>query len=93
MKRSLKSSLGAAGDLIGEAEVTWKKGEKVAVKSAPPVEEQSITDPCNPDYVGPEECKDGSEQQAITDPCDPDYVGPEECKEDAKDAKAPPPSK
>ncbi len=89
VKRNLKSSLGAAGDLIGEAEVTWKKGAKRDVKGVEPGEVQDITDPCDPDYVGPAECKDGSEEQSITDPCDPDYVGPAECKEDA----APPSSK
>jgi hypothetical protein len=86
VKRNLRSTLGAAGDLVGEAEVTWTKGEKRDVKAAPAGEVQEKSDPCDPDYVGPQECKDGSEQQNITDPCDPDYVGPEECKE-------PPPAK
>ena len=90
VKRDFKMAIGDAGDLIGEAEVVWKKGAKREVEVVPQGEVQDITDPCDPDYVGPEECKDGSEQQNITDPCDPDYVGPGECKEEAT---PPPPAK
>lgn len=74
--------------------VEWKKtadgtpgGAAVA-----PTQEQTITDPCDPDYVGEAECKDGSEQQAITDPCDPDYVGEGECKDEAAKPEGTPPA-
>lgn len=74
-----KMSIDAGGQSFTiEAEVNWTKLEKRAV-TASPTEVQAITDPCDGDYVGAEQCKDGSEVQAITDPCDGDYVGPAEC--------------
>ncbi|HET6581818.1 MAG TPA: hypothetical protein VFG69_00200 [Nannocystaceae bacterium] len=53
-------------------------------------EVQTITDPCHPDYVGPQECTDGSEAQTITDPCHADYVGTEVCKQAPPVEGAPP---
>lgn len=77
------------GDLNMEFEVSWEKGEKKAVEVQGEV--QAVTDPCDADYVGGEECPaDGGEQQAISDPCDADYVGGEECPADAASAEAPP---
>ena len=58
--------------------VEWSKTPRSAAPPPPP-EEQAIADPCDPDYVGAEECP-GAQSQAITDPFDPDYVGAEECK-------------
>lgn len=57
----------------------WKKGQKQVVKKR-----QRISDPCDPDYVGTEECAseaDSPTVQPITDPCDPNYVGTEKCGE------------
>jgi len=59
-------------------QVDWDKGERRAVAPTPQ-EVQSIVDPCDPDYVGGEECAPAGETQSINDPCDPDYVGAEEC--------------
>ncbi|MCA9662868.1 MAG: hypothetical protein KC486_31300 [Myxococcales bacterium] len=80
---------------IVKLEVTWEKGQSlasVAAQAAAASEEtQSITDPCDDDYVGGEECVEGGEVQSITDPCDDDYVGAEECVEGGAaegDAKA-----
>ncbi len=70
-------------------DITWTKGDKVAVDTTTPAEVQAVEDPCDPDYVGGEACE-GAEQQAITDPCDPDYVGGEDCEEDASAAEAAP---
>ncbi len=70
-------------------DVTWTKGDKVAVEASAPAEVQAVSDPCSDDYVGPEPCE-ADEQQAITDPCDADYVGGEECEDDAAAAEAAP---
>lgn len=61
--------------------VEWSKTPRQG-SPAPAPETQAITDPCNPDYVGDQECP-GAESQSISDPCHPDYVGGEECKEAA----------
>ncbi|HGG57546.1 MAG TPA: hypothetical protein ENK31_07105 [Nannocystis exedens] len=58
--------------------VDWKKGARAAAPK-PQVQVQSISDPCDPDYVGTEECVPETQVQSISDPCDPDYVGTEEC--------------
>ncbi len=75
--------------------VEWKKTADGTPGAAPvtPTQEQTIVDPCDPDYVGEEECKDApNEEQAIVDPCHPDYVGELECKDaSAPDPAAPPP--
>lgn len=69
------------GMTFSKVKVDWKKtASGTAGGAAPTVDEQAITDPCDPDYVGSEECKDGTETQNIVDPCHPDYVGGEECK-------------
>ncbi|MGH1346529.1 MAG: hypothetical protein ACRBN8_33495 [Nannocystales bacterium] len=87
LDRKLRRSTNMA-DIRLEFEVTWEKGEKTAVEVQGEV--QAVTDPCDADYVGGEECPaDGGEQQAITDPCDADYVGGEECPADAAGAPAP----
>lgn len=54
--------------------VEWSKAPRAAAAAG---ELQSISDPCDPDYVGGEEC--GAGAPTITDPCDPDYVGEAEC--------------
>ncbi len=58
--------------------VDWTKGARAAAPQ-PQVQVQSISDPCDPDYVGTEECVPETQVQSISDPCDPDYVGTEEC--------------
>ncbi len=88
LDRKLRQTSNMA-DVRLEFEVTWEKGEKKAVEIQ--AEVQAVTDPCDADYVGGEDCPaDGGEQQAITDPCDADYVGGEECPADAAPAEAPP---
>jgi len=66
--------------------VDWTKGERLAVSTARADnrEVQSINDPCDPDYVGAEDCVSADEVQSIADPCDPDYVGPDECSPPAE---------
>ncbi len=60
--------------------VDWTKGERLAVSPAGDDRQvQSINDPCDPDYVGAEDCVAADEVQSISDPCDPDYVGPDDC--------------
>lgn len=76
------------GDITLEFDITWEKGEKKAIEPSAPAEVQAVTDPCDADYVGGEECPDDA--QAITDPCDADYVGPEPCEGDAAAADAAP---
>ena len=76
------------GSITLEFDITWEKGEKKAVEASAPAEVQAVTDPCDADYVGGEECPDDA--QAITDPCDADYVGPEPCEDDAAAAEAAP---
>lgn len=73
-----------AGTTFTKVAVEWKP---VGVTQEPTPEaneatgSQAISDPCNPDYVGTEECTEGG-SQTISDPCNPDYVGTEECKAD-----------
>lgn len=88
LDRKIRQSSNLA-DVRLEFDVTWEKGEKKAVEVQGEV--QAVTDPCDADYVGGEDCPaDGGEQQAITDPCDADYVGGEECPADAAPAEAAP---
>lgn len=88
LNRKLRQSSNQA-DVRLEFDITWEKGEKKAVEAQ--AEVQAVTDPCDADYVGGEDCPaDGGEQQAITDPCDADYVGGEECPADAAPAEAAP---
>jgi len=89
LERKIRQSTNMA-DVSLEFDVTWEKGEKKAVKVQ--AEVQAVTDPCDADYVGGEDCPadGGGEQQAITDPCDADYVGGEECPADAPAAEAAP---
>lgn len=69
--RSIAGSSGAgAGAESGSAEA---EAEPDATKV------QAITDPCDDNYVGPEEC---------LDPCNVNYMGDEPCKEDAPEAEA-----
>lgn len=44
------------GDMYSEIDADWTKGERKPVKAEAPPVEQEITDPCDPDYVGAEEC-------------------------------------
>jgi len=49
----------AGQTIYSEVEAAWTKGGKQAVEApapAPAGEVQTITDPCDPDYVGAEEC-------------------------------------
>lgn len=63
---------------------TWSRASGSATtvpQPDPNTETQAITDPCDADYVGPDDCvPEGAETQAITDPCDADYVGPDDCE-------------
>lgn len=82
-----------AGTTFTKLAVEWTPVPKGTVVPAPEpapsghMESQAISDPCNPDYVGTEECV---ESQAISDPCDPDYVGTESCADGASGTEGAP---
>ncbi len=80
VQRTMNGEIPGLGRLTTDVTAEWKKLDvrADAVVAGGAAEEQAITDPCDPDYVGPQECA----EQAITDPCDPDYVGPQECAEE-----------
>jgi hypothetical protein len=73
------------GTTFSKVQVDWAKRPAAPGSGEKPPQTVTISDPCNDDYVGPEECKtavpEGTEVQAISDPCNDDYVGPEECKD------------
>jgi hypothetical protein len=48
------------GTVSAYTEITadWKKGGKEAVDIVPETQVQEITDPCDPDYVGPDACEE-----------------------------------
>lgn len=57
--RKINNEIVGQGTVLIEIEAAWKKGGKQAVEAAAPTpasEVQTITDPCDPDYVGAEEC-------------------------------------
>jgi hypothetical protein len=59
VERKIKNEIVGQGTVLIEIEAAWKKGGKQAVEAAAPApagEVQTITDPCDPDYVGAEEC-------------------------------------
>jgi hypothetical protein len=58
VKRKVNNEIVGQGSLLSEVEATWTKGAKQAIETtAPPSGDvQVITDPCDPDYVGGEEC-------------------------------------
>ncbi len=62
VERTINNEVVGQGTLLSEIEAAWKKGGKQAVEAAPTPaqpptgEVQTITDPCDPDYVGAEEC-------------------------------------
>lgn len=60
VKRTVNNEVVGQGTLLSEIEAAWTKGGKQAVEAAPaPAQDvQTITDPCDPDYVGAEECPD-----------------------------------
>ncbi|MCX4241507.1 hypothetical protein [Paraliomyxa miuraensis] len=59
VKRTINNEIVGKATLLIEIEAEWAKGGKQAVEaSPPPAEVQAITDPCDPDYVGAEECAD-----------------------------------
>lgn len=88
LERKIRQTAGGQ-EINLEFDITWTKGEKKTVEMKPEV--QAVTDPCDADYVGGEECPaDAGTEQAVTDPCDGDYVGPEPCEEDAAAPEAAP---
>lgn len=59
VERKINNEIVGQGTVLIEIEAAWKKGGKQAVEAAAPTpasEVQTITDPCDPDYVGAEEC-------------------------------------
>lgn len=59
--RKITNEIVGQGTLLSEIEAEWTKGGKQAVEAAAPApapegDVQTITDPCDPDYVGAEEC-------------------------------------
>lgn len=89
VKTTARSSF-AMGDLNLTMEAEWTKGGRRPDAVVPETEIQEVTDPCSPDYVGPDACE-AQEVQAITDPCSPDYVGPEACEPEGEGESTPPP--
>lgn len=57
VERKVNNTVGN-NTLLTEISAEWTKGGKQAVEAASPAstEVQTITDPCDPDYVGAEEC-------------------------------------
>lgn len=63
VERTVNAEIKGLGGMLSEIDAEWKKLDKRAVDPIAPepdqqVEEQQITDPCDPDYVGGEECVD-----------------------------------
>ncbi len=59
VKRKINNEIVGQGSLLSEIDATWTKGSKQAVEPARPAGEvQTINDPCDPDYVGGEDCPD-----------------------------------
>lgn len=58
VERTINNEVVGQGTVLSEIAAEWKKGGKQAVEAAPEPagEVQTITDPCDPDYVGAEEC-------------------------------------
>jgi hypothetical protein len=57
--RKINNEVVGQGTLVSEIEAEWTKGGKQPVEAAGPTpagEVQTIIDPCDPDYVGAEEC-------------------------------------
>jgi hypothetical protein len=58
--RKINNEIVGKGTVLVEIEAAWTKGGKQAVEAASPpapaADVQTITDPCDPDYVGAEEC-------------------------------------
>lgn len=57
--RKINNEIVGQGSALVEIEAAWTKGGKQPVEAAAPTpagEVQTITDPCDPDYVGAEEC-------------------------------------
>jgi hypothetical protein len=65
--RKRSGDAGGFGTMLIEVDADWTKGERRPVQAPPPVV-QEITDPCDPDYVGPEDCVD--EDEAAEAPAD-----------------------
>lgn len=59
IKRDINNEVVGQGTLLTEIEASWTKGTKHAVEGGanPGEDVQTITDPCDPDYVGADECK------------------------------------
>lgn len=59
VERKINNEIVGQGTMLSEIEAEWTKGGKQPVEAAVPTpagEVQTITDPCDPDYVGAEEC-------------------------------------
>lgn len=61
IERTRNGQVPGLGAMFTEIEAQWRKGERreVDLQAAPEVQE--ITDPCDPDYVGPEACEEGED--------------------------------
>lgn len=72
VERTINSEVVGQGTMLSEIEAQWSKGSVQAVEAAPAAEPaatstedvQTITDPCDPDYVGAEECPESPEVEA-----------------------------
>ena len=62
VKRKRNAPAPGIGDVFTEVDAEWTKGERKAVEVEPV--EQEITDPCDPDYVGGDDCPDDDAEAA-----------------------------
>jgi hypothetical protein len=59
--RKRSGAAAGIGDMFTEIDADWTKGERKAVQVEPQAVVQEINDPCDPDYVGAEDCVDEDE--------------------------------
>ena len=70
VERKINNEIVGQATILIEIDAEWSKGSKVAVEAAPeaaPADDadaQEVTDPCDPDYAGMEECADDAEATA-----------------------------
>jgi len=67
--RKLNNEVVGQATILIEIDAEWSKGGKQAVEMAPPAsdtttEVQAVSDPCDPDYAGMEECADDALPEA-----------------------------
>ena len=77
IKRKSSGDIKGLGGFNSEVTAEWKKLDKRAVTPPTNDEVQEITDPCDPDYVGPEECGPAEPAEAPADEAGGEEAGGE----------------